>query len=108
MLTVHRVLGTWQNGVDAYVTPTRFARDKFVAGGLPADKIHVKPNFVDPDPGALEDAKVLGDGLNRNRKRLREFVDGRLAGGEPLEDRPPRRIPQRGEGRAQLVNHMVE
>jgi glycosyltransferase involved in cell wall biosynthesis len=51
MLTTHRALGTWQNGVDAYITPTHFARDKFIAGGLPAERIIVKPNFVDPDPG---------------------------------------------------------
>jgi glycosyltransferase involved in cell wall biosynthesis len=51
MLSVHRMIGTYQNGVDAYITPTSFAREKFIAGGLPADRIFVKPNFVDPDPG---------------------------------------------------------
>jgi hypothetical protein len=49
-------------------------------------------------PGALEHAKVLRDRLDRNRKRLGELVDGRLTGCQPLEDRPSRRIPQRGEG----------
>jgi hypothetical protein len=58
--------------------------------------------------GALEHSKVLGHRLDGNRKRLRELVDGRLTGGEPLEDRPPRRIRQRGEGRTQLINHLVE
>jgi glycosyltransferase involved in cell wall biosynthesis len=52
MLTAHRMIGTWQSAVDAYITPTAFAREKFIAGGLPAERIHVKPNFVDPDPGA--------------------------------------------------------
>lgn len=51
MLTFHRMIGTWQNAVDAYITPTQFAREKFVAGGLPQEKIFVKPNFVHPDPG---------------------------------------------------------
>jgi len=51
MLATHRALGTWADAVDAYVTPTRFARDKFVAGGLPPDRLFVKPNFLDPDPG---------------------------------------------------------
>ncbi|MEO6436513.1 MAG: glycosyltransferase, partial [Tepidisphaeraceae bacterium] len=54
MTSVHRIIGTWENAIDAYITPTRFARDKFVAGGLPAHKIIVKPNFVDPDPGIAE------------------------------------------------------
>jgi glycosyltransferase involved in cell wall biosynthesis len=51
MLTAHRALGTWQDGVDAYITPTHFARNKFIEGGLPGERIVVKPNFVDPDPG---------------------------------------------------------
>jgi glycosyltransferase involved in cell wall biosynthesis len=34
-----------------YIALTEFARRKFVAGGLPADRIVVKPNFVLPDPG---------------------------------------------------------
>jgi glycosyltransferase involved in cell wall biosynthesis len=40
--------------VDCYIALTEFSRDKFVAAGLPADKIVVKPNFVDPDPGERE------------------------------------------------------
>jgi len=36
---------------DAYIALTDFARQKFIQGGLPAEKIAVKPNFVDPDPG---------------------------------------------------------
>jgi glycosyltransferase involved in cell wall biosynthesis len=32
--------------VDVYVALTRFARDKFVRGGLPAHKVVMKPNFV--------------------------------------------------------------
>ena len=52
MLTTHRLLGTWSRLIEYFVTPTEFARQKFIQGGLPADKILVKPNFVDPDPGA--------------------------------------------------------
>lgn len=51
MLTVHRTARTWTRLVDVFVTPTEFARSKFVEGGLPADRIRVKPNFVWPDPG---------------------------------------------------------
>ena len=50
MLTVHRTKGTWQKRVDRYIALTEFARNKFVEGGLPANKISVKPNFVYPDP----------------------------------------------------------
>ena len=57
-VATHRAIGTFQNAVDAYVCLTDFARDKFVAGGLPPDKLHVKPNFVHPDPGV----RAGGDG----------------------------------------------
>ena len=51
MLTVHRTLRTWVNMVDVYISLTNFAREKLIQGGLPPEKIVVKPNFVDPDPG---------------------------------------------------------
>jgi glycosyltransferase involved in cell wall biosynthesis len=51
MLKFHRITGTWENSVDGYVALTEFARRKFIEGGLPQDKIHVKPNFVEDDPG---------------------------------------------------------
>jgi glycosyltransferase involved in cell wall biosynthesis len=51
MLTVHRVRRTWSRDVTIYIALTNFAREKFIAGGLPAAKLLVKPNFVAPDPG---------------------------------------------------------
>ncbi len=51
MMTIHRMLGTWRQLVDTYIALTNGGRDKLVAGGLPPDKIVVKPNFVYPDPG---------------------------------------------------------
>ena len=51
MLMVHRLLKTWTENVDVYIALTEFARRKFIEGGLPAEKIVVKPNFVEPDPG---------------------------------------------------------
>ncbi|RME69473.1 MAG: glycosyltransferase family 1 protein, partial [Chloroflexi bacterium] len=51
MLTVHRAIKTWTEQVDFYIALTEFARRKFIEGGLPADKIVVKPNFITPDPG---------------------------------------------------------
>jgi glycosyltransferase involved in cell wall biosynthesis len=51
MLQVHRERGTWNDSVDGYVVLSEFARRKFVDSGFPASKMHVKPNFVQPDPG---------------------------------------------------------
>ena len=50
MLAWHRQWGTWTRAVDLYFALTRFSRRKFIEGGLPADKVLVKPNFVHPDP----------------------------------------------------------
>jgi glycosyltransferase involved in cell wall biosynthesis len=55
MLSVHHLLGTWKNRVDLYIALTEFARRKFVEGGLPAEKVAVKPNFIYPDPGFSSD-----------------------------------------------------
>ncbi len=51
MLSAHRWGGTWNHAVDAYLTPSRFCRDYFVAAGLPQAKVHLKQNFLDRDPG---------------------------------------------------------
>ncbi|BAZ03879.1 glycosyltransferase [Calothrix sp. NIES-3974] len=48
-LTFHRLRGTYENDIDAYIALTEFARQKFIQGGLPAEKIAVKPNFVNSD-----------------------------------------------------------
>jgi glycosyltransferase involved in cell wall biosynthesis len=48
-IQAHRSLGTWSRGVARFIALSRFARERLVAGGLPADRLVVKPNFV-PDP----------------------------------------------------------
>ena len=49
MLGLHRALGTYRDKVTRYIALNKFCRDKFVEGGLPAEKIVIKPNFVDID-----------------------------------------------------------
>ena len=51
MLAYHRRKKTWQQDVDRYIALTEFSRNKFIEGGLPAERISVKCNFLDPDPG---------------------------------------------------------
>jgi len=50
MLALHRLLGTWQERVDAYIVFTEFFRQKFVEAGLPHKKIFLKPHFLSTDP----------------------------------------------------------
>lgn len=44
---VHRWLGTWRHKVARYIALNEFCRQKFIEGGLPAERLVVKPNFVD-------------------------------------------------------------
>lgn len=54
MLTLHRGLGTYRHKVTRYIALNDFCRNKFIEGGLPAERIVVKPNFVDfAAPAAL-------------------------------------------------------
>jgi glycosyltransferase involved in cell wall biosynthesis len=46
MIEYHRKRRTWHQLVNRFIALTNFAKAKFVQGGLPADKIHVKPNFL--------------------------------------------------------------
>jgi glycosyltransferase involved in cell wall biosynthesis len=56
MLASHRLAGTWRRRIDRYVALTRFQKSMMEQGGLPADRISIKPNFVEdgerwsPDP----------------------------------------------------------
>jgi glycosyltransferase involved in cell wall biosynthesis len=46
---LHRSLRLWEHGVDVFVTPSSYLRDKLIAGGYPAERVVAVPNFVDPD-----------------------------------------------------------
>ena len=86
MLYGHARIGTWRSKVTRYIALTDFARQKFIEGGLPEERVVVKPNFVDPDPG-----------VGRGEREHALFV-GRLAPEKGVEvlidawamlDRPP-------------------
>jgi glycosyltransferase involved in cell wall biosynthesis len=49
MLKKNRKWGTYENEIHSYIALTEFARGKYIQGGLSADKIIVKPNFL-PNP----------------------------------------------------------
>lgn len=49
-VALHRRLGTWDR-VDRFIAPTAFAARKLAEGGVPAERLAVKPNFLHPDPG---------------------------------------------------------
>lgn len=90
MLSVHRTLKTWTETVDLYVALTEFARQKFIEGGLPADKIVIKPHFVSPDPGIGEGKG--GYALFVGRLSVEKGLDTLLAAWEHLEAQIPLKI----------------
>ncbi len=50
MLTFHRCIKTWQKLLDFYLVATEFYKQKFIEGGLPPEKIIVKPHFIQSVP----------------------------------------------------------
>jgi glycosyltransferase involved in cell wall biosynthesis len=90
MLTTHRLLKTWTRKVNVYIALTNFAREKYIQGGLPPEKIVVKPNFVSPDPG-------VGLGNDRyalyvGRLSVEKGLDTLLAAWRQLDGKLPLKI----------------
>lgn len=97
MIAVNSALGTWHEKVDAYIVLTEFMRQKYLKGGFPEKKLHVKPNFLDPDPGpgtrkggfALFAGRLTPEKGIETLLRAWEQLDGKLklkiAGAGPME-----------------------
>jgi glycosyltransferase involved in cell wall biosynthesis len=88
MIATHEAIGTWRGAVDRYIALTDFGRRKLAENGIPEHKIVVKPNYVDPDPGAKQG---FGDyalfvGRLSSEKGVRTLLDGwrRLTAPVPL------------------------
>lgn len=88
MISTHEIAGTWRNLVDRYIALTEFARRKFAANGIPEHKIALKPNYVDPDPGAKTESGgyALFVGRLSPEKGIRTLLEGwkRLKASVPL------------------------
>lgn len=100
MLTLNRYCGTWKEMVNGYIALTNFARQKFIDGGLPADRINVKPNFVFSDPGERIGSGEYGLFVGRfsPEKGLRTL----MASWEHLDSRLPLRLVGDGPLRAEF------
>jgi len=76
-MLAHWAGGTWHNAVDRFIALTDFSRRKLIEGGLPEDKIVVKPNFVDPEPepGPGDGGYFLYAGRLTEEKGLRVLIE---------------------------------
>jgi glycosyltransferase involved in cell wall biosynthesis len=97
VLATHRALGTYRNRIACFIALSTFCRDKFIAGGLPADRIRVKPNFVASSrmpvwtarAGCLFVGRLSAEkGLDvlAEASNLSGSPDIRIVGSGPLED----------------------
>jgi glycosyltransferase involved in cell wall biosynthesis len=50
MICYNRLRGTFAKDVNCYIALTEFAKSRLVAGGLPTNRIEVKPNFLPAIP----------------------------------------------------------
>ncbi len=50
---LHRMLGSYEKGLDLIITPSEFMKKILIEFGIPAEKIQFVPNFVDPIPEDL-------------------------------------------------------
>ena len=97
MVWAHSLVGTWRSAVHRYIALSEFSRQRFIAGGLPADRVVVKPNFLAADPGLGEhsDDYALFVGRLSEEKGLRVLLEAwsnhrlsvplKIVGNGPLE-----------------------
>jgi glycosyltransferase involved in cell wall biosynthesis len=113
----HRAIHTWDKRIHAYIALTDFMQDKLVSGGLPAQKIHVKPHFVQ-DPGVqktspgdyflyvgrLSDEKGILD-LIQAFATLPSHIPLKVAGTGPLEPKILAQIESQGIKSIELLGN---
>jgi glycosyltransferase involved in cell wall biosynthesis len=76
MVELHKLLRTWQTKVDGFIALTEFSRQKYIEAGWPAEKILVKPNFIeDPFDTATALRKVGGYALYVGRLSEEKGID---------------------------------
>lgn len=106
MVQAHRAIGTWARRVHAYIALTPFSREIFLRGGLPAEKVYTKPNFVAPDPGmsTARAAHFLYIGRFEDGKGTRILLEAWRA----MTDPPPLRLVGSGPLEAEVARFAEE
>ena len=83
----HRLRGTWETRVDAFIALSGFARELFVRCGLPRERIHVKPNFFAGEVPAEVPRSGHGIFLGRlsEEKGVATLLEAAALSGVPLK-----------------------
>lgn len=104
VLAAHRAIHTWQKKINGFIALSDFARRRFEAGGLPAKRIHVKPNCVRTDPGPR---KGLGEyALYAGRLSEEKGLRVLLAAWQLLENPVPLRLAGDGPLREEIASEI--
>jgi glycosyltransferase involved in cell wall biosynthesis len=77
MISVHRKRRTWVKDVNRFITLSQFARRIFTEAGFPAERLDVKPNFIE-DPGEPREEQrtaVLFVGRLSQEKGVKVLID---------------------------------
>lgn len=105
MLSAHRALGTWHHLISRYIVLNQMCREIFIRGGLPAEQLCIKPNFVE----AVKTPMVLPS------RRSGGLFIGRLSPekglqilAQALQQRPVTRIAVCGRGPLQGMVEQTE
>ena len=81
LVAAQRGMGTYSKKVARFIALNEFCKAKFVEGGLPADKLVVKPNFVDLSVPDVAVSRVGGVFVGRlsHEKGVATLVQAKLA-----------------------------
>jgi glycosyltransferase involved in cell wall biosynthesis len=75
MLFAHDTLGTFREKVTRYIVLNEFCLSKFVTGGLPPERMRIKPNFVTHAPDAVPETTERRGGLFVGRLSPEKGID---------------------------------
>jgi glycosyltransferase involved in cell wall biosynthesis len=100
-LATHKILGTTKNHLDAAIVLSDFARQKLSESGLPLDRMYIKSNFVDPDPGLRNGSG--GYFVHLGRLETDKGTSTLLRAWSLLEDPPPLKIAGSGHLEAEVA-----
>ena len=103
MVSGHRMLGTWRNRVRRYIVLNQMCREIFIRGGLPPEKLSIKPNFVEATGAPDEHARRGGLFIGRLAPEK-----GLITLAQAIHQKPATRIAVCGSGPLQATVEQSE
>jgi glycosyltransferase involved in cell wall biosynthesis len=105
-IELHRALGTWVDQVEGFIALTCFQKEKLTMGGLPVEKVYLKPNFFPGNPRVLSwserDPCVVFAGRLSIEKGISSLVEAWVRWCAEADDAPELRVIGDGPLRARL------